>query len=650
MQMNVSNSRIARSMRFCRCFKKKTFAWISATGLALGLVLGPMAGLAQDPPDIEAGPVAVEKSAQNEAIKLVVHSYSVRSTKLRESAADGEAFLILRASLINNSSQEQTSVPDVQRAFSLQLAGDRSVPLHPLSADTADPFWGPIILQAGEELPVEMVFSVPAQRMIQASLFHLSSKGPIHLAVIGRLLPRPGSPDQPIGEARSGEVANNVNSDASGRPDITPDPARTSDTSVSVNERDAGVKTETETRNTRHLPVGENLSRPDAAFSRFAYVANFDDHTISAYTVDTETGALRHNGYVFSVAGKGPFWVATEPDGRFLFVANIENKTISVYGIHPTTGALTISGVTEVEDYPSAIAVHSAGKFLYVANEQSDTLSLYVINQRTGALRLSRALCTGRAPSSLTIDPRGRFLYVMNRVGKSVSLYPIDPRYGSISTPEGKCGDQVPAGQSPTSLAINPQGTFAYLTDTKSNAVSVYAVDRTTGKLEPVGDPVAAGLEPVWVAVHPSGRLAYVANIVSNDISIFRISKNGRLVHQDTIAAEAGPQSIMLDPRGSFAYVTNRDSNHVSVYGIDPRTGLLEYRSAVTARSWPRSFALVTGSEPILQSLACSSFCQTVSHHTRQRGGGFARVSLIEHAHGLLSESRRFQNGIVELK
>jgi len=126
-------------------------------------------------------------------------------------------------------------------------------------------------------------------------------------------------------------------------------------------------------------------------------------------------------------------------------------------------------------------------------------------------------------------------------------------------------------------------------------------VDQTTGKLEQMGDPVPAGLNPVWVTIHPSGRMAYVANMVSNDISIFRLLKNGGLIHQKTIDAEAGPQSIIINPRGSVAYVPNRDSNHVSVYRIDPKTGLLEYASAVTARSWPRSLALLTGRAPVLQ-------------------------------------------------
>ena len=522
--------------------------------LGLGLSCSSSAVRAQpNVPALDTNPVVITKSGENQKIRLEVNSYNYRSRKLGEPAPDGKVFFVLRGTLINKSSGMQTAVPDVQTDFLLQLADNKTAPLHSLSKYTDDPFWGSINLEPGEKLPVEMVFAVPSQQLTQVSLAHQSADGDIQLAVIGQLI--------------------------AASPSTLPAPVRESP------EREV------------------NLWDPDAPFTRFAYVANFDDHTISAYTVDNETGALRHNGYLFSRSRGGPFWIAPDPKGRFLFVANIENESIEAYKINQRTGSLDFSAAIEVEEYPSAIAVNATGKFLYATNEQSEEVSIYVINQMTGNLRLGRTLCTGKAPSSLTIDPQERFLYVMNRIGKTVSLYKIDPRYGSISTPEGQCGEQIPAGETPISMAINPEGTFAYVADTRSNVVYVYSVDPTSGMLERVGEPVPAGIGPVWIAMHPSGQFAYVANLNSNDISIYRVLDTGGLAYQAKIDAEAGPQSIVINPRGRSAYVANRDSNHVSVYRIDRKSGMLAYSSSVTARSWPRSMT-VPARHPIRSMVA----------------------------------------------
>ena len=70
----------------------------------------------------------------------------------------------------------------------------------------------------------------------------------------------------------------------------------------------------------------------------FAYVANFSDGTVSAYKIDSTTGAL---SLVASIAtGAHPVSVAVDPSGKFVYVANFGDNTVSAYTINSTTGAL----------------------------------------------------------------------------------------------------------------------------------------------------------------------------------------------------------------------------------------------------------------------------------------------------------------------
>jgi DNA-binding beta-propeller fold protein YncE len=63
---------------------------------------------------------------------------------------------------------------------------------------------------------------------------------------------------------------------------------------------------------------------------------------------------------------------------------------------------------------------------------------------------------------------------------------------------------------------------------------SMYTIDATTGALTSMGT-IAAGTDPVSVAVDPSGKFAYVTNSGSNDVSMYSIGSTGTLTLIATI-------------------------------------------------------------------------------------------------------------------
>jgi len=81
----------------------------------------------------------------------------------------------------------------------------------------------------------------------------------------------------------------------------------------------------------------------------------------------------------------------------------------------------------------------------------------------------------------------------------------------------------VPAGKSPSSVAVDPSGKFAYTANWGSNNISVYTINATTGALT-AGTAVAAGTNPNSVTVDPSGKFAYAANEGDNSIFVFIIN------------------------------------------------------------------------------------------------------------------------------
>ena len=108
---------------------------------------------------------------------------------------------------------------------------------------------------------------------------------------------------------------------------------------------------------------------------RFAYAANYDDNTISCYTVDADTGRLRHNGYV--TTRTNPRSVCADPSGRFLYAPNRNSGDISVYTIDPDSGRLTEGTVVDSGDGPVSIAIDGDGRFAYAANSAFNNITVF---------------------------------------------------------------------------------------------------------------------------------------------------------------------------------------------------------------------------------------------------------------------------------
>jgi YVTN family beta-propeller protein len=332
---------------------------------------------------------------------------------------------------------------------------------------------------------------------------------------------------------------------------------------------------------------------------KFAYVASEGCDAagyVSMYTINPTTGALAFIGPPVPSNDEFTDSVTVDPSGKFAYVASsgdvwdIDFGSVLTYTINPTTGALTSTtggingtGTNGTPEFFNSVALDPSGKFAYAADGGafpegsfggSTSVSMYTINSTTGALASIGTIVAGTGPDSVAIDPAGKFAYVTNIGSNDVSMYTIDATTGALAS----IGTIV-AGTGPDSVAIDPTGKFAYVTNFGSNDVSTYTVDATTGALTFIGS-IAAGTNPFSVAVDPAGKFAYVANWTGSDtdgsVSMYTIdATTGGLTPTGTIATELSPTSIAIHPSGKFAYVTNSGSNSVSMYGIDSATGTL---------------------------------------------------------------------------
>ena len=332
---------------------------------------------------------------------------------------------------------------------------------------------------------------------------------------------------------------------------------------------------------------------------KFAYVASEGcdaEGYVSMYTINPTTGALASIGPPVPSNDENTDSVTVDPSGKFAYVASsgnvwdIDFGSVLTYTINPTTGALTSTtggiigtGINGTPEFFNSVAVDPSGKFAYAADGGafpvgsfggSSSVSMYTINSTTGALTSIGMIAAGAGPDSVAVDPAGKFAYVTNSLSNDVSMYTIDATTGALASI-----GTIAAGTGPDSVAVDPAGKFAYVTNFGSNDVSMYTVDATTGALTFIGS-IAAGTNPFSVAVDPTGKFAYVANWTGyntdGSVSMYTVdATTGGLTPSGTIATGLSPTSIAIHPSGKFAYVTNSGSNSVSMYSIDTATGTL---------------------------------------------------------------------------
>jgi 6-phosphogluconolactonase len=193
---------------------------------------------------------------------------------------------------------------------------------------------------------------------------------------------------------------------------------------------------------------------------------------------------------------------------QFVSAADLGCDAILGYRLDPASGRLAADAAATTRTPPGAgprhLTFHPDGRRLYVINELANTVGVYDFDAATGRLTERQIISTlpaDGAERSFTADvrvtPDGRFLYGTNRGHDSIACYAIAAD-GTLSLVE-----IVPSrGRGPQNIAITPDGTLLVCANMPGNSLSVFRIERATGRLTPVGDPLAVA-SPSSIAIVP---------------------------------------------------------------------------------------------------------------------------------------------------
>ncbi|MFT4032038.1 MAG: lactonase family protein [Siphonobacter sp.] len=210
----------------------------------------------------------------------------------------------------------------------------------------------------------------------------------------------------------------------------------------------------TPTQTIQHTGTGPNPKRQDkahvhsiniAANNRDIYVPDLGIDEVTYYRLNDKTGKLTEEQPVKVAPGAGPRHFTFHPSNKFAYVINELNKTVTAFTYNSQTGALTnIQSISTIpDDYKGEnicadIHISPDGKFLYGSNRGHDSIAIYAIDQKTGKLTLvDIESAGGKHPRNFMIDPSGRFVLVANRDTDNVVIFNRNAKTGKLN-PTGR--------------------------------------------------------------------------------------------------------------------------------------------------------------------------------------------------------------------
>jgi DNA-binding beta-propeller fold protein YncE len=228
-----------------------------------------------------------------------------------------------------------------------------------------------------------------------------------------------------------------------------------------------------------------------------------------------------------------------------------------------------------------------------------------------------RALA-GPAPflgsEAIAISPDGKNVYVASSTSDAITVFKPNTSTGKLTQAAGAAGCIAATAaegcaiarglEGPNSVAVSPDGNNVYATSVDSNAVTIFARNRSSGALTQasaggcIAESTTPGCTPGRalvgadvLVVSPDGRNVYVGAFKGSSIAVFtRDPSTGDLVQPAGasgcislipvpecahVIALGSPEGLAISPDGENVYAAAALSSALDVFTRNPSTGAL---------------------------------------------------------------------------
>lgn len=303
---------------------------------------------------------------------------------------------------------------------------------------------------------------------------------------------------------------------------------------------------------------GLNSANRIIVAGNFLYASNAASNSVSAFAVDTSTGALTAvSGSPFATDAfddpiNSGISLAATPDAKFLYAGSTGfGGQISIFSINSSTGALTMVGSPIFPGGAvSGMKVSPDGKFLTAALFQLSQVAVFAVQSDGSLLAVANspfALASGAA-TGVDVNCASNLLYAGGPSG-SIYAFNIDSN-GQLTAVAGSPFGTAHASNQVVTLSTDDKTLFS--SNQGDNTVTAFAVDSSGGLTLPGTSVNAAGTAgtdtlPGGLSVSKDGTLLYAADTFSA-VSSFLLGGSSPLIFGSRTSTASPLHSIAAFP------------------------------------------------------------------------------------------------------
>jgi 6-phosphogluconolactonase len=317
---------------------------------------------------------------------------------------------------------------------------------------------------------------------------------------------------------------------------------------------------------------------------------------LHALRFDAASGKLSMIGLV--AEGLRPTWSVAHPQLPILYAVNdirANEGTVIAYAVDRASGKLSkVNDVTTGGKGSTYIWLDLPSLTLLVANYGGGSVSSIAVNKdgTLGAL-VSTIKATGSGPDrrqaeahahSVAVDPSGRYALVSDLGADRMFVYALD-RTTHALTPDDAAHPRAfiaTPGSGPRHFVFGANGNFVYLFNEMSAEITTLRWDAQKGRLTLVQSLQTSRPEFVGtksgseIAVSNDGRYVYAANRGENTLVVYRVNpESGELALVGRAPSGGdGPWSFAMHASGKWMLVVHQRSGKVNVLSVDPVSGM----------------------------------------------------------------------------
>lgn len=193
--------------------------------------------------------------------------------------------------------------------------------------------------------------------------------------------------------------------------------------------------------------------------------------------------------------------IQSDPTGRYVLHCDLGLDQLFLWKFDASLGVLTPNDPHTVSlppgDGPRHFSFHPNGRWLYCIQEEGSTIVLFDYDASFGKLAQRQTISTlplGFAGSNfcseILVSEDGKFVYAGNRLHDSIGIFSVGDD-GRLSYVE----EEWTRGNYPRSFSFDPSGRFLYCLNQRADHVTLFRVNRQSGRLDftghyiPVGNP-----------------------------------------------------------------------------------------------------------------------------------------------------------------